>query len=339
MRAAFLHGIGDLRLGELPMPEPGPNHVLVRVCAVGLCGSDLHFYLEGGTDERGLLHPLVLGHEIAAEVVDERAADFGLEPGALVAVDPAQSCGRCEWCQGNQPNLCPHQVFLGSPPDHHGGLREYLTAPRANLFPVPARFTPAVTAALEALGVALHAADLANIQPRQSVAVVGAGPLGLMLVQLARLAGAATVYALDPLEYRADRARDLGADRAGADPDSVLEWTSGRGVDVVLEATDSAEGPRAAVQVARIGGRVMLAGIPAGDRLCFPAAVLRRKELAIQLVRRMAHAYPRAIQLVEEGKVDVAAAVTHTFPLERAAAAFDLQAGRRDHVLKCVVEL
>ncbi|MFH1567602.1 MAG: alcohol dehydrogenase catalytic domain-containing protein [Gemmatimonadota bacterium] len=339
MRAAFLHGIRDLRLGDLPEPRPGPDEILLRIRAVGLCGSDLHYYADGGTDERGLPEPLVLGHELAGEVIDERAADFGLRPGALVAVDPARPCGRCEWCLRAEPNLCPHQVFSGSPPAHHGGLCERLVAPRANLFPVPASFTPSVTAVLELLGVAVHACQLAAVRPGETVAVVGAGPLGLLLVQLARLAGASRIWAVDPLEYRAARARDLGADDAGTEAASLEAWTSGRGVDLVLEATNTAAGPRAAAGIARIGGRVVLAGIPAGDRLTFPASVLRRKQLNLQLVRRMGHVYPRAIGLVEEGKVDVGAVITHTFPLHRAADAFELLASRGDGVLKCVVEV
>jgi len=292
--------------------------------------------VDGGTDESGIPAPFVPGHEIAAEVAEDRSGS--LAPGALVAVDPSLPCGRCEWCRRAEPNLCPHQVFMGSPPANHGGLREFLCAPRANLFPVPDDFTPGRAAALELLGVAIHTIDLAQLARGETVTVVGAGPLGLMLVQLARRAGAVAVYALDPVEWRGHKACDLGADRSGTGAEVVLEWTAGRGVDVVLEATDTAGGPQVASEVARIGGRTVLAGIPSGGRLDFSAAVVRRKQLAIQLVRRMPHVYPRAIELAARGQVDLDAVLTHTFPLEQTAAALDLQAARQDGVLKCVIE-
>jgi len=339
MRAAFLHRVGDLRLGELPHPLPAEDEILLKVLAVGLCGSDLHFYLEGGSEAFPLPVPLVLGHEIAAEVADERAESFGLTRGQLVAVDPAQPCGECEWCGRGQVNLCPHQYFVGSPPDRHGGLREYITAPRQNLFPVPASFSTATVALLELLGVAIHTVRLAALQGGETIVVLGAGPLGLLLLQVARDAGADRILVIDPLEYRADFALSLGADGSGTDVDIVQELTEGRGADVVLEATDSPHGPAAAAEAGRIGGRLILAGIPAGDRFSLSAAVLRRKGMTIKLVRRMAHVYPQAIQLVEEGKVDLSPLATHRFPLEQTAEAFALQAERRDGVIKCVIEV
>jgi len=339
MKAAFLHSIGDLRLGEMPQPQPAEGEILLKVRAVGLCGSDLHFYQEGGSEAFPLPVPLVLGHEIAAEVVDEGADLLGLAPRDLVAVDPSQPCGQCEWCERGEVNLCPHQYFVGSPPDRHGGLREYVVAPRQNLFPVPASVTPATAALLELLGVAIHAVRLAALQGGETVAILGAGPLGLVLLQVARDAGASRVYVIDPLEYRTRIALGLGADGAGTELDRIQEITEGRGVDVVLEATDSPDGPAAAAEAARIGGRLILAGIPTGDRFSLSAAALRRKGLSIKLVRRMAHVYPEAIRLVDEGKVNLSSLVTHRFPLDQTAKALALQAARRDGVVKCVIEM
>lgn len=338
MRAAFLHGPGDLRLGRLPRPRPGPGEVLLKVSAVGICGSDLHYYLEGGIGSARISAPLVLGHEIAARVVDERAASLGLAPGALVAVDPSRPCQCCEWCREGHPNLCPEQVFAGSPPGNHGALAEYFAAPVEALFPVPPGWAPAAAALLETLGVAVHALDLARVRLGDSVAVLGTGPLGLLLVQAARAAGAGRVYAIDPLEYRARQARSLGADEAAVSHEAVRDWTRSRGVDVALEASNSPLGPRQAAEVVRIGGRLVLAGIPAGDGFNLSASVLQRKGLTIKMVRRMGRVYPRAIELVESGQVQLAPLVTHTFPLEQTAAAFALQAPCREGVLKAVIE-
>ncbi|MEW6755006.1 MAG: alcohol dehydrogenase catalytic domain-containing protein [Candidatus Latescibacterota bacterium] len=338
MQAAFIRGPGDICVERVPVPRPARGEVLLGVRAVGLCGSDLHYYLEGGIGSARVTSPLILGHEFAAEVLDPGAA-CALRPGTLVAVDPARSCGRCEWCLQGHPNLCPQVRFCGSPPDVHGALAECLTAPPTALFPVPVGLTAADAALLEPLGVALHAVDLAHLRPMESVAVLGAGPIGLLIVQVARLAGAGTLYAADPLAYRAELAGRLGADRVSGTHESVAEWTDGRGVDVVLEATDSAAAPGQATETVRTGGRVVLAGIPREPTYCLDAATVRRKGLTLRAVRRMKHAYPRALQMADSGRVNLRPLVTHRFPLSRAAEAFALQAARADGVIKTVVEV
>ena len=339
MRAALIHGIRDIRLAVVPRPEPPAGELLLAVRAVGICGSDLHYYLEGGIGSAAVTEPLILGHEFAAEIADERAVQWGLEPGALVAVEPARSCGRCEWCAQGHPNLCPHVRFVGSPPDLHGALTEYITAPPEALFPVAAPFSAAAAALLEPLGVAIHTVDLAHLRPMETVAVLGTGPIGLLILQVARLAGAGQVFAIDPLAYRAALAERLGADRAGQTHDAILDWTDGRGVDVVFEATNSAQAPAQATQAARIGGRVVLVGIPQEETFSLNASVMRRKGLTLKMVRRMKHTYPRAIRMVASNRIQLEPLITHRFHLEQVPEAFALQAADAGGVIKSVVEL
>ena len=338
MKAALLHGVRDLRPGEQPDVSLKEGELLLKTKAVSVCGSDLHYYLEGGIGSAKVDSPMVLGHEFSAEVVDERAEDFGLQVGSLVAVDPALPCGRCEWCERGHANLCPNVEFTGSPP-FDGAMREFLGARPENLFKVPDSFDAATAALLEPLGVALHALDLARLKPMESVAVLGAGPIGLLLMQVARHAGAGELYVIDPLAYRTEAAKKLGADRVAGSHEAIADWTNGRGVDVVLEATNSSYGPQHAAEAVRIGGRLILVGIPEGDTFSLSASHVRRKGLTIKLSRRMGHVYPRAIQMVERGWVDVAALVTHRFRLEQAGDAFALQADYRDGVIKSVIEL
>jgi L-iditol 2-dehydrogenase len=339
MRAVFIHAARDLRLGTLPRPTPQEGELLLAVRAVGICGSDLHYYLEGGIGEARIAAPLVLGHEFAARVADESGLAWNLPPGTLVAVDPARPCGRCEWCRAGHPNLCPGVRFAGSPPDQHGALTEYVVAPPEALFPVPPTFSPSTAALLEPLGVAIHALDLARLRSMDTVAVLGAGPIGLLLVQVARLGGAGRIIAVDPIEARIDLARRLGADQAAPHHQAVLDWTAGRGADLVLEATDSSQAPAQAAQIARIGGKVVLAGIPRDDWFSLNASVARRKGLTIKMVRRMGHVYPRAIQMVASGRVQLEPLVTHRFPLAQTPQAFALQAARADRAVKSVIEL
>ena len=320
MKVARLHGVGDIRVADADRPVPGAEESLVRVSAVGLCGSDLHWFTEGGIGDAQLVQPLVLGHEFAGVV------QGGRQDGRRVAVDPARSCGACEQCLEGNRNLCPSVRFAGHGRDD-GALRQYLAWPTALLHPVPDALSDADAAMLEPLGVALHAHDLGKTRAGGVVAVIGCGPIGLCLVQLARAAGARQVVAVEPLRHRREAATAMGADVAldagAADLTAALtQATNGRGVDVAFEAAGSDAAVGLAVAAARPGGRVVLVGIPGQDAITFPASVARRKGLTIKLSRRMKDTYPRATRLVAGGLVDVSSIVSHTFPLARADEAF-----------------
>jgi len=337
MRTVKIHGVRDVRLHDrAPEPLPRDGEVLLRVRAVGVCGSDVHYYREGGIGPAAIRVPLTPGHEFGAEVVGGTGEPYGLADGTLVAVDPAQNCGRCEHCLEGYPNLCPHVRFLGSP-GVDGGLCELISAPAHTLFPVPAGFDPALTALLEPLGVALHALDITRLKPMSGVAVLGGGPIGLLIAQVARVAGAARVRLIEPHASRREAALALGADSVHADYREVLEVTNGRGEDVVIEATNSPDGPEHAAQVARIGGRVTLVGIPDGDRFSMSAANARRKALIIKFSRRMGRVYPRAIELVTQGRVNIAPIASHAYPLARAAEAFEHAAEPPAGFLKAMI--
>jgi len=315
MNVVRLHSVGDLRLHDEAVPAPGPDEALVRVTAVGLCGSDLHWFGEAGIGDARLAKPLVLGHEFAGVT----------EAGQRVAVDPAVPCGACKFCQEGNPNLCAALRFAGHGRED-GALREWMTWPARCLFPVPDSLSDTDGAMLEPLGVALHAVDLGKIRAGMRVGVFGCGPLGLLVLQVARVAGAAEVLVTEPLAHRLAVAQRL----------SAKEWLPGQEVDVAFECAGENGAVEDAIAAARPGGRVVLVGIPGDDRTTFTASVARRKGLTIKLSRRMKHTYPRAVRLVAEGLVDVRSLVTHRFPLEKTLEAFGV-AGRREG-LKVIVE-
>lgn len=336
MRTARLHGVHDLRLHDEPRPVAVPGEVMLRVQAVSVCGSDMHYFHEGGIGPAVIRQPMTPGHEFAGTVTDGTGEPFGLSDGTLVAVDPAQACGHCEQCLAGYPNLCPHVRFLGSP-GVDGGLAEYISVPPRSLFPVPAGFSPALSALLEPLGVALHALDITRLRPMSGVTVLGAGPIGLMLLQVARVCGAAHVRVVEPRAARRAVALAMGADSVHEHHSEILELTGGRGEDYVLEATTSPGAPEQAAQIARIGGRVTLVGIPDGDQFLMTAANARRKGLIIKMSRRMGHVYPRATELVRSGRVDIAAIATHHYAMEDAGRAFQDAHEAADGFLKAVI--
>ena len=336
MQVARLHGPADLRLHDEPIPEPGPGESLVRVTATGVCGSDLHWFSEAGIGDARLVKPLVLGHESAGVIAS------GAQRGQRVAIDPSIPCGQCEHCREGNPNFCERLVFAGSAPDD-GLLREYIAWPTHCLHPLPDTLADADGAMLEPLGVAIHTVDLGHVRPGMTVCVFGCGPIGLLVLQVARAAGATRLIATDlpSVPHRQQAARALGATvfPAGSshqESADILAVTGGRGVDVAFEAAGENEAVEAAVAAVRPGGRVILAGIPADDRTTFTASIARRKGLTIKLVRRMKHTYPRAIRLVESGAVDVRSVVTHRFPLSASAEAY--LAAQRRLGLKVVIE-
>ena len=322
MRALRLHATGDLRLSEEERPKPRAGETLVRVTAVGLCGSDLHWFGEGGIGETRLERPLVLGHELAGVTED----------GRRVAIDPAVACEACALCREGHPNLCEQVRFAGHGADD-GGLREWMAWPARALFALPDALSDADGAMLEPLGVALHAVDLAHVRAGASVGVFGCGPIGLLALQAARLAGAGRLFATDRPDrpHRLEAARLLGAEVFAADAGGealAIRDALSSGLDVAIELAGENAAVDAAIAAVRPGARVVLAGIPAEERTSFKAASARRKGLTLVLCRRMKHTYPRAIRLVADGAVDVRSAVTHRFPLERGAEAFATAARR-----------
>jgi L-iditol 2-dehydrogenase len=327
MKVARLYGVDDVRLTDEPVPTPGPDHELIRIAAVGLCGSDLHWYRDGGIGDDQLTTPLVVGHEFAGVV------EGGPRHGRLVAVDPAIPCEQCEVCRSGHHNLCPTVVFAGHS-NQDGALQEFISWPRARLHPLPAALDATDGALLEPLGVALHALDLGQVKLGMTVGVFGCGPIGLLLIQAARAAGA-TVIASELLGHRRDAARRLGADDV---TDPASDQDGGRianRVDVAFEAAGTDEAIETALAAARPGARVVLAGIPDHDHTTFKASLARRKGLSLVLSRRMNHVYPRAIRLVEQGHIDVRSVVTHRYQLDEIDAALKTAVAREG--LKVVV--
>ena len=343
MRIAKIVAPREIRLEEAPVPVPGSGELLLRIRAVGLCGSDLYYYVHGRIGELEFPVGHVLGHEVAG-VVEALGPDAkGPAPGTPVVVDPAIPCGGCRYCIAGHPNLCRQLKFFGSPPTH-GALCEYLTHPAHLVFPLPEGTTLPVGAVSEALGVAIHAVDLAHLRLGDSVAVFGCGPIGLLIARVAQLGGANPVLTSEPLSHRREAASLFGAATA-FDPDrddvvrAIRERTGGDGVDVAFEAAGSETATVQAMDAVRPGGTVLLLGYWEADRVTIPGIRAMRKGLTIRFVRRMKHTFPRALELVRLGLVNLPALISHEFKLSDVAEAFARAEKRSPAFLKTVITL
>ena len=328
VRVARLHGVGDIRLHEEQPPRQVPGRSLVRVQAVGLCGSDLHWFTEGSIGDATVEHPLVLGHEFSGIV------EGGELDGRLVAVDPALPCGHCRTCATGLRHLCPDVEFAGHG-SQDGGLQELVSWPTPFLYPLPESMSAEAGALLEPLGVAIHAHDLGHVRAGGHAAVIGCGPIGLLLVQLLLASGMGSVLAVDPLPHRRSLAQEIGAQpvltpEEFQDPEA-RSAVGKDGVDVSFEVAGTDQAVHLALAAVRPGGRVVLVGIPEEDHTSFRASLARRKGLTILLSRRMGEVYPRATRLAQDGAVDLERMVSHRFGLLDAAAALETAATRCGH--------
>lgn len=319
MEVLRLHGARDVRVHQEPEPVPAPGEELVRITAVGLCGSDLHWYEDGGIGSSRVVEPLVLGHEMGGVIVS------GPREGERVVVEPANPCGRCAVCRAGDANLCPEVKFCGHAPID-GGLRTLMAWPQRLLLPVPDSAVGDKVALLEPLGVALHGVDLGHVRAGMSAGVFGAGPIGLMIIRALRAAGAGRIVATDALPHRVEAALVSGADEAYLTPvdglpEGIEQWQP---VDVAFEAAGEDAALEAANISVRLGGRVVVVGIPPTNRHSFTARHARGKGLTLAFSRRMKAIHMlRAIELVDHGLVSLDGLITGTYPLGQAAAAFD----------------
>ncbi len=348
-RAAVFQGPGTFEVIEKPAPpDPGPGEVLVKVGAVGVCGSDMHSFKEGHIGPTPIPQGTIMGHEAGGWVEKVGEGVEHLKPGDVVAIEPAMSCGHCEQCRKGNPNLCYNIKFLGLE-GIEGALQEYIVHPAHDLFKVAPNMDVVDAAILEPLGVGLYANDLADIQLGDTVAIIGAGPIGIATLQFAALRGASKIIVLEKLGWRLEHAMDLGADEGllvnadGTLDDATmarfLEMVGGDGTDVVIEATGTEDGMSLGPDLAKRGGKLVWIGIPGDDIVSFKSSSARRKDLVMKYTRRMKFTYPRAIALAAAGKLDPKAMVTHTFPLEGTQEAFDTVADYQDGVIKAVIRV
>ncbi len=341
MLVAELYAHRRFRMVERAREDPAPGEVEVRVAAVGICGSDLHNFTEGGIGDTLCVYPMVLGHEPTGTVVRTGPGVSGWSAGDRVALEPAIYCYHCEFCMSGRHNVCSNIRFMSMPRDP-GFFREYVNLPAQNVLPLPREVSPAAGTLFEPLAVALHSMKFAAVQAGERVAVFGAGPIGLLTIAVLRLSGAGRIWAVEPVAARRELALKIGAD-AAIDPAAVdpvrelLKDTGGRGVDVAIDCAARGESTNQALGAARNAGRVVITGIASEVRVPLDFHVMRRKELALFNVRRSNHESETALELLRDQPKRFSAILTHEAPLGDIERAFAMLAGYEDGVGKVVI--
>lgn len=342
MKAAVLYKARDIRIEDIEKCEPEPGEALFKVDTVGICGSDIHYYKNGGIADRIIKKPHILGHEVSGiiEAVDKN--DCGLKEGMAVGIEPVAQCGKCEPCIKGNYNLCENLKFCGSPP-YNGGMREYMTYPVNNLIPLPDNMSTEEGILLETLSVCLHAIDESNVKIADSVAIFGAGNIGLSILQFAKLSGAFDIYVVDPLDYRLKIAEDLGASvvinpNRENPVEKIVKITNGKGVDVGFEAAGDKTTPQLTINSIKRGGTFAFVGIIPISFIQWDTEITRKMGINIKVIHKSRHSYKRAAQLIEKDKFNLKPYITHRFPLEKTEEAFRTIENYEDNVLKAVIK-
>jgi L-iditol 2-dehydrogenase len=338
MTAVFLDEPQQMRTDRIPAPEPDEGEALVAIKAVGICGSDVHYYEHGRIGQFVVEEPLILGHECAGEVVALGDGVKSLRVGDRVAIEPGVPCRRCEFCKSGRYNLCQQVTFMATPPDD-GALCEYVAWPEDFLYRLPQGVDNEMGAMIEPLSVGLHSVNLVELRFGEDVCVLGAGPIGQLAMAAARAAGAGSVSIVDLAQDRLEFAADYGADRTvnGADeePAEVLADSA----DVVLDCVGLPDTVREAIAIARPGGRIAWVGM-AGDEVEVPLPAVQAKELSVSAVWRYANVYQTAVDLMAAGRLDPRPLVTHRFSFpDEVQDAFEFAAGQRKGALKTMINL
>jgi len=343
MKAMKLTGIRQMEMMEVPDPVPVNDHdVLIRMKTLGVCGSDIHYYVSGRIGSQVVQYPFTVGHEGAGEVVAVGKAVTRVGPGKRVAIEPAMPCWGCDQCLAGRPHTCRKLRFLGCPGQAEGSLSELIVMPETSCYPFPDSMTYDQAAISEPLAVGLYAVRQSIPMEGARVGVLGFGPIGMSVLLPALALGAKEVYVTDKIEERLAIARSSGAILT-ANPDSedvVTKITAEvpEMLDVVFECCGQQDALENGVDLLKPGGKLMIIGIPQFDHWHIPVGKSRHKELTFQNVRRQNEAVQPALDMMAEGRISVDKMVTHRFGFDRTREAFDLVAGYREGVMKAMID-
>lgn len=332
-----------MKMMEVPLPAiENDTDVLIRMKTLGVCGSDIHYYVSGKIGSQVVQYPFAVGHEGAGQVEAIGKGVSSVKPGDRIAIEPAMPCWNCDQCNAGRPHTCRNLKFLGCPGQAEGSLSEYIVMPETSCIKIPDAMSYDEAAISEPLAIGVYAVKQSIPLEGTKIGILGFGPIGMSVLLPALAMGAREIYVTDKIDERLQIARDTGA-RFTANPDKedVVKKIAAEVpelLDVVFECCGQQEAIDNAVDLLKPGGKLMVIGIPEFERWTFPVDKSRHKELCIQNVRRQNEALQPALDLMSEGKVSVDAMATHRFKFEDSKEAFDLVAAYKDGVMKAMID-
>ena len=339
VRAAVLNKALELVYEERPAPRPGTGEVSVAVAHCGVCGSDVHYYLDGRIGDMIVAKPLILGHEFAGTIAEVGKGVKGLEIGQPVAVQPGVPCGACRLCRAGRYNLCPEVSFAGTPPVDGALIERFVTAADF-VYPLPEGLTTEDGALCEPLACGIHAVERSGVKLGDRVAILGAGPIGLLTSVACQAAGATVALATDLVEARLQMAREMGAERAlNPGETDIVEAMKGEEIDIVIDCAGAADTAQQGIDIVRPGGTVQIVGFPRGATVPIDMARAVRKELNLTTMLRFVNNFPTALALLRRDAPRLRRLITHRFGFKEIEQAFRLVDSREDGVVKAMVEL
>lgn len=344
MKIVQLTGIRQFAIAEEPEPTlQEPDQVLLKILRVGICGSDIHYYLEGAIGEQIIDFPFTIGHEFSGVVAGMGEGVTNVEEGDLVAAEPAVSCMQCDQCLAGRPHTCRELQFIGAPGQLDGAMKEYISLPARNCYPVPGDMSPEDACLVEPLSIGCYAVQLAGDIGEKSVGILGVGPIGLGVLAAARNKQCGATWITDKLDYRCELAEQLGADWTGnPETDAVVEVIRENdplGLDYVFECCGDQEALDQAIEILKPGGELLIIGIPRDDRISFDISRIRRKEITIKNVRRQNHCIEPAIDLLQRTPHLGELLWSHGFSADATGEAFETVSHYRDNVVKAMIHL
>ncbi len=343
MKSMMLTGIRKMEMKTVTDPVIiSGKDVKIRMKVVGVCGSDIHYYLKGRIGSQVVEYPFTVGHECAGEVVETGLQVSTLKPGDRVAIEPAMPCSECDQCIDGRPHTCRNLRFLGCPGQAEGCLSEFIVMPESSCFHIPDAMSYDEATISEPLAIGVYSVRQAGTFKGATHGILGFGPIGMSVMLAAFACGAEKIFVTDRIDERAKMAGDTGAAWSG-NPDredivkKILDLEE-RGLDMVYECCGKQEAMDQAADLVKPGGKIIIVGIPEFDNWSFSAEKIRRKEITLVNIRRQNHALEETLDMIADAGVNIKNMVTHRFPFEKTNEAFDLVAGYKDGVMKAMID-